>query len=304
MEVSRVSTGMVHLHLDDVAMSGIVERAVEAIRHLIDQRGHELAVSLPPQPIWLRADATRLEQVVVNLLTNAAKYTEPGGHIWLSVEQEGNDCVLRVRDTGIGIAPELLPRVFDLFTQAERSLARSQGGLGIGLALVQRLVQMHQGRVEARSVLGQGSEFVVTLPVAPASGAQLPSTLPETPSATRSLRVLVVDDNADTVDTLAMLMMESGHDVRKAYDGSAALAAALDYRPHIILLDIGLPGLDGYQLATRMRAQPALEDVVLVALTGYGNESARQRSLGAGFDHHLTKPADFNKLKQILAAVS
>ena len=156
-------------------MNGVVERAVEAIRHLIDQREHELTVSLPPQPIWLHADAARLEQIVVNLVTNAAKYTEHGGHIWLTVEQEGNDCVLRVRDTGIGIAPELLPRVFDLFTQAERSLDRAQGGLGIGLALVQRLVEMHHGRVEAHSVLGQGSEFVVTLPVAKTSRAQLPS---------------------------------------------------------------------------------------------------------------------------------
>ena len=172
-------------------MGGVVERAVEAVRHLIDERGHELTVSLPPQPIWLHADAARLEQIVVNLLINAAKYTEPGGHIWLSVEQEGNECVLRVRDTGIGIAPELLPRVFDLFTQAERSLARSQGGLGIGLALVQRLVEMHHGRVEAHSTLGQGSEFVVTLPVALSSAAQVPSVRPETNTpATRSLRVL------------------------------------------------------------------------------------------------------------------
>ena len=298
MDVSRVSTGRVHLQLDYVAMSGVVERAVEAIRHLIDERGHELTVSLPPQPIWLHADAARLEQIVVNLLTNAAKYTEHGGHIWLSVEQEGDECVLRVRDTGIGIAPELLPRVFDLFTQAERSLARSQGGLGIGLALVQRLVEMHQGRVEAHSTLGQGSEFVVTLPVARSSGVQPPAALPETnQSATRSLRVLVVDDNVDTVESLAMLMNALGHDVRKAYDGSASLEAALEYRPHIMLLDIGLPGLDGYQLATRIREQAALQDVVLVALTGYGQESARQRSLEAGFDHHLTKPADLNEIE-------
>ena len=305
MDVSRVSTGRVHLHLDYVAIGGIVERTVEAIRHLMDELGHELTVSLPPQPIWLHADAARLEQIVVNLLTNAAKYTEHGGHIWLSVEQNGNDCVLRVRDTGVGIAPELLPRVFDLFTQAERSLARSQGGLGIGLALVRRLVEMHEGWVEAHSALGQGSEFVVTLPVAISSGAQVPSALPEPDkSATRSLRVLVVDDNVDTVDTLAMIMKELGHDVRKAYDGSTSLETALAYRPHIMLLDIGLPGLDGYQLATRIRKQPTLQDVVLVALTGYGHEAARQRSLGAGFDHHLTKPADFNKLKEILATVS
>jgi PAS domain S-box-containing protein len=163
MDVSRVSTGRVHLHLEYVVMRDVVERAVEATRHLMDERGHEFTISLPPPLIWLHADATRLEQIVVNLLTNAAKYTERGGHIWLSAKQERDECVLRVRDTGIGIGPEMLPRVFDLFTQSERSLARSQGGLGIGLALVQRLVEMHQGRVEALSTLGQGSEFVVTL---------------------------------------------------------------------------------------------------------------------------------------------
>jgi CheY-like chemotaxis protein len=223
----------------------------------------------------------------------------------LSVEQQGSDCVLRVRDTGVGIAPEVLPRVFDLFTQAEQTLARSQGGLGIGLALVRRLVEMHRGRIEAHSALGQGSEFVVTLPSTLPVAAHVPLAVPETSeSTTRSLRMMVVDDNVDTVDSLALLMKELGHDVRKAYDGSAALQAALDYRPDVILLDIGLPGLDGYQLATRIREQSALQDTVLVALTGYGHESVRQRSLEAGFDHHLTKPTDFNKLKQILATVS
>jgi PAS domain S-box-containing protein len=180
MDVSRVSTGRVRLQLDYIAMNVVVEHAVETMRHLIDQRGLALTVSLPPQPVWLHADAARLQQVVVNLLGNAAKYTQHGGHVWLSVEQEGEECVLRVRDTGIGIAPELLPRVFDLFTQAEQSLDRSQGGLGIGLALVQRLVEMHEGRVEAHSVLGQGSEFIVTLPVALSSDVHLSSTFPKT----------------------------------------------------------------------------------------------------------------------------
>ena len=305
MDISRVNTGTVQLYLDDVTVSSVVERSMETVRHLIDGRGHELTVSLPSQPIWLHADATRLEQVFVNLLTNAAKYTEHGGHIWLNVEQKGDDCVLRVRDTGIGIAPDLLPRVFDLFTQGDRSLARAEGGLGIGLALVQRLVGMHKGRIEAHSTLGQGSEFVVTLPVAVSTVQPTSAVAPNTNhSATRSLRVLVVDDNVDNVDSLAMVITELGHDVRKAYDAPSSLDAALDYRPHIMLLDIGLPGMDGYQLATRVRKQPALDDVVLVALTGYGHESARQRSLGAGFDHHLTKPADFDQLKQILATIS
>jgi PAS domain S-box-containing protein len=174
MDASRIGTGRVQLRLEYVAMSTVVERAVETVRHLVDERGHELTVSLPPQPIWLHADATRLEQIVVNLLANAAKYTEHGGRIWLSVEQERDECVVRVRDTGIGISPELLPRVFDLFTQAESTLDRSKGGLGIGLALVQRLLKLHRGRVEAHSTLGQGSEFVVTLPVALSAEAQLP----------------------------------------------------------------------------------------------------------------------------------
>jgi CheY-like chemotaxis protein len=223
----------------------------------------------------------------------------------VSVEQRGDECVLRVRDTGIGISPELLPRVFDLFTQADTTLARSKDGLGIGLALVQRLLQLHQGRVEAHSVLGQGSEFVVTLPVAHSAETQRRSASAETnKSAARPLRVLVVDDSVDMADTLAMVVNGLGHDVRKAYDGSSSLEAALDYQPHIMFLDIGLPGLDGYKLAKRIREQQALRDVVLVALTGYGQESDRQRSLVAGFNHHLTKPLDLKKLEQILTTAS
>jgi CheY-like chemotaxis protein len=278
---------------------------VATTRSLIDQRRHELTVSLPTQAIWLHADAARLEQVVVNLLTNAAKYTDPGGHVWLTVQQEGEEAVLRVRDTGVGIAPEVLPRIFDLFTQAERSLDRAQGGLGIGLALVQRLVEMHGGTVAASSALGQGSEFVVRLPVVPPPqpAPSLPLTEKAQPTGP-SLRVLVVDDNVDTVTTLAMLVQESGHEVRTAYDGLAVLEAALDYRPNVVLLDIGLPGLNGFEVAKQLRQQPALQSAVLVAMTGYGRESDRQRSQEAGFDHHLVKPGDFGKVLEILATVS
>ncbi|HBI45752.1 MAG TPA: hypothetical protein DDY78_23305, partial [Planctomycetales bacterium] len=305
MEVSRITTGRVQLRHDRVVVSSIVERAVETARPLMDQRGHELTVSLPPQPIWLNADAARLQQVVVNLLTNAAKYTADGGRIWLSVQQEGGECVLRLRDTGVGIAPEILPRIFDLFTQAERSLDRSQGGLGIGLALVHRLVEMHQGRVEAYSALGQGSEFVVRLPVAPAPAPPPPSTSKETAEPTGpSLRVLVVDDNVDTAQTLAMLLKTSGHDVRTAHTGPNALEATLDYQPNVVLLDIGLPGLNGYEVAKRIRQQPVLHNIVLVAMTGYGQETDRQLSQESGFDHHLVKPADFGKVQQILATIS
>jgi PAS domain S-box-containing protein len=305
LEVSRITTGRIQLHQEPIAVDVVVEDAVATVRSLIDQRKHELTVSLSPQAIWLHADAARLEQVVVNLLTNAAKYTDEGGHIWLTVQQEGEEAVLRVRDTGVGIAPEILPRIFDLFTQAERSLDRSQGGLGIGLALVQRLVEMHGGTVAASSVLGQGSEFVVRLPVVspPQSQASSPPTKTAQPTGP-SLRVLVVDDNVDTVTTLALLVQESGHDVRTAYDGSAVLEAALDYRPNVVLLDIGLPGLNGFEVAKQLRRQPGLQNAVLVAMTGYGRESDRQSSQEAGFDHHLVKPGDFGKVLQILATVS
>jgi PAS domain S-box-containing protein len=305
LEVSRITTGRIQLHHERIALGGVVGNALATVRSLIDHRKHELTVSLPTQAIWLYADAARLEQVVVNLLTNAAKYTDQGGHVWLTLQQEGEEAVLRVRDTGVGIAPEILPRIFDLFTQAERSLDRSQGGLGIGLALVQRLVEMHGGTVEASSALGKGSEFVVRLPVVPPPEPQ--SSLPPTEKAQPagpSLRVLVVDDNVDTVTTLASLVKESGHDVRTAYDGSAVLEVALDYRPNVVLLDIGLPGLNGFAVAKLLRQQPALQNAVLVAVTGYGQESDRQRSLQAGFDHHLVKPGDFGKVLQILASVS
>jgi len=332
MEVSRITTGRVQLRQDLVVVSGIVELAVETARPLMDQRRQELTVSLPQQPIWLNADAARLQQVVVNLLTNAAKYTADGGHIWLTVELAsggcqppekiakqpltGNlggvtpsarldECIIRLRDTGVGIAPEFLPRIFDLFAQAERSLDRSQGGLGIGLALVHRLVTMHQGRVEAYSVLGQGSEFVVRLPVVLNPAPQPSSTSLITPEPTGpSLRVLVVDDNVDTAQTLAMLLELSGHDVRTAHTGPNALEATLDYRPNVVLLDIGLPGLNGYEVAKRIRQQPVLHNIVLVAMTGYGQQTDRRISQESGFDHHLVKPTDFGKVQQILATIS
>jgi PAS domain S-box-containing protein len=304
LEVSRITTGRIRLHQERVTMNGVVEHAVETVRPLIEQRRHALTLSLSPQPIWLYADAARLEQVVVNLLTNAAKYTDEGGQILLSVQQEGDEAVLRVRDSGVGITPELLPGIFDLFTQAERSLDRSQGGLGIGLSLVQRLVEMHRGRVEVNSSLGRGSEFVVRLPVV-LTAAPLPSPTPRMPTpAGASLRVLVVDDSVDAAQSLAMLLESAGHDVQTAHDGPATLEAALDYRPSVVLLDIGLPGMNGFEVAKRLRQQPELGNLVLVAMTGYGHEADRQRSQEAGFDHHLVKPADFGKVERILASAS
>ncbi len=262
-----------------------------------------LEVNLPPQPIWLQADAARIEQVIVNLLTNAAKYTEDAGRIVLTAQQEGDEAVLRVRDSGVGIAPELLPRIFDLFTQAERTLDRSQGGLGIGLSLVQRLVEMHGGRVEVYSSLGSGSEFVVRLPVVASSvPPPAPTTEPAQP-AKALLRVLVVDDNVDSAVTVGMLLKATGHEVRVAHDGPAALEVASEYKPAVVLLDIGLPGMDGYEIAQRLRQQPQLGNVTLVAMTGYGQESDRQRSREAGFNHHLVKPIDFDMVRKILATV-
>ena len=305
MEVSRINTGRVRLRQERIVISGIVERAVETAHPLIVQHRHELTVTLPTDPVWLHADAARLEQVVVNLLTNAAKYTDDGGRIWLSVEQASDATVLRVRDSGIGISPELLPRIFDLFTQAERSLDRSQGGLGIGLCLVQRLVELHGGTVEANSVVGQGSEFVVRLPLLLASMTPSPSAFIEPTNPNQAgCTVLVVDDNVDSAQSLAMLLEVSGHVVRVAYDGPTGLEAALADRPDVVLLDIGLPGLTGIEVAKRIRREPTLETSVLIAVTGYGQQEDRQRSRDAGFDHHLAKPADFAELQRILARVA
>jgi len=259
-------------------------------------------VSLPAEPIWLHADALRLEEVIVNLLNNAAKYTPEGGHIWLSIQQEGDEMVLRVRDTGLGIAPDSLPHIFELFTQAPRSLDRSQGGLGIGLAVVRKLVEMHGGTVEAQSAgLGEGTEFTVRLPVlrSPTGRSQTLSKERDEHSGA-GWRVLVVDDNVDSADSIAMLLQVSGHDVRVAYSGPDALERAAEYQPDIVLLDIGLPGMDGYEVARRLRAHTQLEKVKLIAVTGYGQDADRLQSQEAGFDYHLVKPVDAQKLQDLL----
>ncbi len=303
LDVSRTITGRIQLRRAPVAVGSIMDRAVETVRPLIDQRKHGLAVLPPPDPIWVDGDAARLEQVVTNLLTNAAKYTKDGGHIRLSARQEGDKAVLRVRDSGLGIDPGFLPHVFELFAQAERSSDRSEGGLGLGLTLVKRLVEMHGGTIGVSSTLGQGSEFVVSLAVCPP--AAMPATTQPPPAEARqpakgALRVLVVDDNVGAARVLEFLVQTTGNETRTAHTGSAALAAALDFRPDVILLDLGLPEMDGVEVARRIRQQPDLRDTVLVAITGYGQESDRQRSKEAGFDHHLVKPADFDKVRQIL----
>jgi len=228
-------------------------------------------------------------------------YTDEGGQIRLTAQQEGGEVVLRVRDTGIGVAPELLPRIFDLFTQADRTLDRSQGGLGIGLSLVQKLVELHGGIVAAHSAgLGQGSEFIVRLPaLSPARESIVPVETAKPP--TQTSRVLVVDDNMDVADMLAMMLQMFGHEVQAVYSGQTALETAVEYQPDFVLLDIGLPDMNGYEVARRLRQQPQTKDVRLIAMTGYGQDSDRQLSQEAGFDHHLVKPVDPQKLQDLLA---
>jgi PAS domain S-box-containing protein len=305
LEVARFTSGKIRLYPVRLDMRGVVERAVESARPLIDGRGHELTVDVPAEPIWLDADPTRLEQVVVNLLNNAAKYTDDGGRIWLGARSEGHEMVLSVRDTGVGIDLEQFPDIFDLFTQADRSLDRSQAGLGIGLSLVQRLVEMHRGTVAARSEgLGRGSEFTIHLPLPPTPAPEPP--LASGGSAARAAhvgRVLVVDDNVDSAEVLATLLRLSGHDVRTVYTGPTALAAAAAYRPDVVLLDIGLPELNGYEVAQRLRQDPQLKGVWLVAMTGYGDEADRQLSQEAGFDRHVVKPMDFPKVEELLTTL-
>ncbi len=297
LDVSRIMQGKIELRKEPVEVAAVVARAVETARPAIDAQRHELTITLPPEPVLVEADPVRLAQVVSNLLNNSAKYMEAGGHIWLSAERRAGHLVLRVRDAGIGIAPDLLARIFDLFVQAEHGVGRAQGGLGIGLTLVKRLVELHGGSVTAHSDgPGKGSEFVIVLPALPPTRpAAPPAAEPaEAPSAAPppALRVLVVDDNVDAAESLATLLRLEGQDVRVAHDGPAALEAAPAYRPDVVFLDIGMPGMDGYEVARRLRREPGLEGVLLVALTGWGQDEDRRRSREAGFDEHLVKPVD------------
>jgi signal transduction histidine kinase/DNA-binding response OmpR family regulator len=305
LDVSRITCGKVRLQLEPVPLAAIVAEAVEASNPEIEAREHLLEVIVPPEAVWVQGDATRLAQVVTNLLNNAAKYTDPGGRIWLTVGQEDEAAVVRVRDTGVGIPPEMLSTVFNLFTQADRSLDRSQGGLGIGLTLVKRLVEMHGGSVEAHSAgAGRGSEFVVRLPAFAGGSAGAGLAGAEAPAAPGApCGVLLVDDNVDAAESLAILLRLGGCEVRVVHDGPSALAAALLSPPEFVVLDIGLPGMDGYEVARRLRADPATRDAVLVAVTGYGREEDQARSREAGFDHHFVKPVEFAALQKVFETV-
>jgi len=301
LEVSRISTGRIRAHMERVDLRGIVDRAIEAIRSQVNKKGQSLAVSLLEESLWLSGDSVRLEQVVVNLLHNASKYTEHGGDIRVALTRQGDEAVLRVVDNGVGIAPEMMPHIFDLFTQADRSLDRAQGGLGIGLALVQSLVTMHRGRVEVQSILDVGSEFVVKLPLLLSPEVSIASAVGTVPTPLQARKVLVVDDNLDAAQSAVMLLQALGHDARSAHDGVSAMKVALDHIPDVVLLDIGLPIIDGLQVAKWIRQEPALRQVVLIALTGYGQASDRQRAREAGFDRYLVKPVDFSKVGSILS---
>jgi len=306
MDVARVSSGKIALRRERTSLQAAASAAIEGARSVIDAGGHTLAVSMPDEPLPLDADPTRLTQVLANLLTNAAKYTEPGGRIELAVRREGGEAVASVKDTGVGLAPEMLSRVFEMFTQVDASVTRSQGGLGIGLTIVKRLVEMHGGRIEARSEgAGRGSEFLVRLPLAEPGGDEPRAPRPEgTRAPGDAIRVLVVDDNVDSANSLSRLLALDGHDVRMAYDGAGALASAVAAPPDAILLDLGLPDRNGYEVAVEMRAHPDLRDAMLVALTGWGQPEDRRRSREAGFDHHLVKPVDVDTLRNILDAVA
>jgi PAS domain S-box-containing protein len=302
MEVSRITRGLIELQKEETDLAAIIRSAVETSRPIIEAGEHQLAITIPPEPILLQGDSVRLSQVFANLLNNAAKYTDRGGQIWLSVKQEKNEVVVSVRDTGIGISTPMLPKVFDMFMQADRSTHRSQGGLGIGLTLVKRLVELHEGSISVRSDgPGKGSEFIVRLPV----NAVQPERTTKPPVSQRGdslpqRRVLVVDDNKDSAASMGMLLKFLGTDVQVAYDGATALATIERYRPDVVLLDIGMPGMDGFEVARQVRQRAEFDSIMLIALTGWGQAEDRHRTQTAGFDHHLVKPADITALQSLL----
>jgi two-component system CheB/CheR fusion protein len=302
LDVSRIAQDKLELRKKRVSLGSILESAIETSRPLLEQQGHHFELHAPADPIYLEADAARLAQAFSNLLNNAAKYTDHGGRIGMTVRQEGKAAVVSVKDNGIGIEADMLPKLFNRFSQAAPALERAQGGLGIGLSLVLGLVEMHGGTVRGSSDgAGRGSEFVVRLPVGPARAAAVAHQEPEQPGAAR-MRILVADDNQDTAETLSVLLGMMGHEVREAADGQEAVDLATSFRPAVALLDIGMPKVNGYDAATRIRA--TLPGVLLVAMTGWGQEEDMRKATAAGFDHHLVKPVNPQQLERLLAALS
>jgi signal transduction histidine kinase len=303
LDVARISQGKIVLQMEPVDLQAVITQSIEIVRPFMEGRRHTLTHRLPASPVWMRGDFARLLQIVSNLLNNAAKYTEEGGVIQLTLSVENGHAEIAVIDDGIGIEADLLPNVFDLFEQGKRSLDRSQGGLGVGLTLVQRLVQLHGGEVRAISLgAGQGSEFRVRLPClveVNAPQAEAPA-VSEEPAL--GCRVLVVDDNIDAAESTAMFLKLTGHEVKTVGDGPQALACAPVYAPEVVVLDIGLPGMDGYEVAARLRQLPQTANALLIALTGYGQESDKARAQAAGFNAHLVKPTDPGTLADLIAA--
>ncbi len=307
LDVSRVTRGLITLDTEPLDLREVITAAIEQSLSLIDERRHFLNTELPEHPVVVQGDRVRLTQVFSNLLNNAAKYTPAGGTVRIAVVDHEGRVEVDVIDSGEGMDADLLPQVFTLFAQGRRTLDRAQGGLGIGLSLVKTLVDLHGGTIEAASEgSGQGSRFTVRLPrliggtvsPLPGEGSDAPSHLP----AARPLRILVVDDNVDAAETLAMMLELEGHSVSKAHDARSAVACARSERPHAMLLDIGLPDIDGYELARRLRALPEAEDALLIAVTGYGQNEDRRRAESAGFDHYLVKPVEFEPLRAMLRA--
>ena len=310
MDVSRIDQGKIELRRERVELSTVLRDAIETTRPVIDEFGHELVVNFPEQSMPLDVDPARLAQAFMNLLNNAAKYMDRGGRIEVGVRREGGQVEVTVKDTGIGIAADRLDGVFDMFSQVEAALSRSRGGLGIGLSLTRRLVEMHGGTVEARSAgLGHGSDFVVRFPLAPDLDGEAPvepgpaSHLASVPSGGK-LRILVADDNIDAADTLAALLEVMGHSVQQVHDGEAAVRAAGEFAPHLVLLDIGMPRLNGYEACRQIRSLPGAASMTLVAITGWGQPEDRRKSQDAGFDHHLVKPVDPEVLTEMIAQVA
>ncbi|HEV3210345.1 MAG TPA: ATP-binding protein [Chthoniobacterales bacterium] len=306
LDVARISRGKMKLRKNLVDIAQIINRAVDACRASIERRRHRLTVTVPTGPLWIKADPARIEQVIANLLSNATKYTETGGQILVQAEKDGTQAVVKIRDSGIGIDPEALPHIFNLFVQPVRRVDRSEPGLGLGLALVKEIVELHGGSVEAFSAgVGQGSEFVVCLPCVCQTQVHTESNVDFEPQGveTPPMRILVADDNVDSADCLARLLTIAGHELRVAYDGPTALAVATSFQPKVVLLDIGIPGLNGYEVAQRLRQTPKTKNATLVAITGWGEPEDQRKAREAGFDYHLLKPVTPETLQQLLASV-
>jgi CheY-like chemotaxis protein len=303
LDVSRITSGKIRLERHPLDLVALLQAAIDGSQVMLQRYGHTLELVLPDRPVQVLGDATRLTQVVVNLLTNAAKYTPNGGRVSVRLRDDGRLASLQVADNGMGMPDTLLQRAFEPFVQGERALDRAEGGLGIGLTLVRSITELHGGAVAAASAgPGQGTTVTVTLPLAEPAPAPAPAPAPPEASSLVPRRVLVVDDGHDAAETLAMLLRMHGHEVRVAYDGPQALRYAEATPPQVVLLDIGLPGMSGYEVAQRLRALPGLEGLRLIALTGYGQQQDQQAAAGAGFDHHLIKPVDPDELLALLAA--